>query len=458
MRPRIALVGRPNVGKSALFNRICGKRISIVDEAEGVTRDRLYAPAEWCGRQFELIDTGGIRFRSSDLFAEEIRQQAEIAIEEADSIIQVVDGQMGVTDLDLDVARILLRSGKPICLAVNKIDAECHANLLHDFYSLGIPQMVGVSAIQGGQLAELIEMALPPQSDEEVEAKDNSIKVAIIGRPNVGKSTLINQILQEERCIVSPIPGTTRDSIDTPFSLDGVNYTLIDTAGIRRKKAEPDVVDKFATIRTERAIERADLCVLVIDSQEGLTHQEKRIANQIEAEGKGLILFANKWDLVKGFRMEHSRQAIRTTSSFLDHCPILFGSAKEGRSVGDLFSQIGIVNAEARKHLTTGQLNRFIERALQNNPPPRVDGKRFRIYYMTQMGSQPPRFIFFINHYRLLTPSYEKYLYNQFRQEYQFTGNPIDFRFRSKPGRTEKEDEQTEISARRAKKNSKWQQ
>jgi len=432
MSVRIALVGRPNVGKSALFNRICGKRISIVDEAEGITRDRLYATGEWCGRHFEVIDTGGIHPRSNELFAEEIRQQAQIAIEEADSIIQVVDAQIGMTDLDLEVARILLRSGKPVCLAVNKVDVGAHGALLHEFYGLGIEQMIAVSALHSRHIAELIETALPPPLEAEQEEIDPSIKVAIIGRPNVGKSTLINRVLDEERCIVSPIAGTTRDSIDTPFTLDGVDYTLIDTAGIRRKRAESEVVDKFAFIRTERAIERADLCILVIDSEEGLTHQEKRIANQIEEAGKGLILFANKWDAVKGFRMEHSERAIRQSSSFLDHCPILFGSALTGRNVNQLFDQIQQVSEESKKQLTTGQLNRFIERALHENPPPRVDGKRFRIYYMTQIGSAPPRFLFFINHYRLLTAPYKKYLLNQFRKEYGFKGSPIRFRFEGK--------------------------
>lgn len=423
------------MGKSALFNRICGRRVAIVDEAEGITRDRLYSQAEWFGHPFEVIDTGGIILKSPDQFAEEIRRQAEVAIEEADSLILVVDGQVGMTDLDLDVARILQRTEKPVCVAVNKIDSLSQAEALFPFHALGIEKLVAVSASHGYQIAELVQEALaplPPSTD--VESSDR-MRVAIIGRPNVGKSTLVNRILDEERCIVSPIPGTTRDSIDIPFELDGKGYLLIDTAGIRRKNSEPEVVDKFASIRTERALERADICLLVIDSEQGMTTQEKRIATQIERAGKGLIIFSNKWDLVSGFRMEHCRKSIHDASPFLTHCPVIFGSAASGRNIDTLFDAIEQVSEGSKLRLTTGQLNRFLERAMQLNPPPRIQGKRFRIYYLTQVNTQPPRFLFFINHLNLLTQSYERYLHNQLRAEYGFIGNPLTFEFRPKGNR-----------------------
>lgn len=435
--PKVALVGRPNVGKSALFNRICGKRIAIVDEAEGITRDRLYSNAEWFGRNFEVIDTGGIILKSPDQFADEIRRQAEVAIEEADALIQVVDGEVGITDLDLDVARILQRTSKPVCVAVNKSDTYAHSDRIYPFFALGIEKVVAVSAVHGFQIAELVQLALsslPPVAEAD---QSNAMRVAIIGRPNVGKSTLVNRILDEERCIVSPIPGTTRDSVDIPFELDGRRYLLIDTAGIRRKGSEPEAVDKFASIRTERALERADICLLLIDSQQGMTTQEKRIATQIEESGKGLIVFGNKWDLVSGFRMEHCRKSIHDHSPFLTHCPVIFGSAQSGRNIDLLFNAIEEVAEGSKQRLTTGQLNRFLERAMQVNPPPRIQGKRFRIYYLTQVGTQPPRFLFFINHLNLLSQSYERYLHNQLRDEYGFAGNPLVFEFRPKGNRRE---------------------
>ncbi|MFA6914993.1 MAG: ribosome biogenesis GTPase Der [Parachlamydiales bacterium] len=320
--PKVAIVGRPNVGKSALFNAICNKRIAIVDEAEGITRDRLYCETELFGRQFEVIDTGGIDPRSKAPFNEQVKQQAEIAIEEADSIIMVVDVRIGVTPLDSEVAKMLLSTHKPLCLAVNKIDHPSQEWQLHSFHELGIKNIIAVSASQRWHIAELLETALnkvaPKDSEEE---KNPGIKVAIVGRPNVGKSSLLNYLMDENRCIVSPIPGTTRDSIDIPFELNDQIYTLIDTAGIRRKFAEKEVVDKFASIRTTKAIERADLCILMLDAQQGLTAQEKKIASEIEEAGKGCVLLFNKWDLVKGFRMEHCLKSIENDVPFLKHCP-----------------------------------------------------------------------------------------------------------------------------------------
>lgn len=425
--PKLAIVGRPNVGKSALFNRICKQKIAIVDEAEGVTRDRLYAESDLFGFHFEIIDTGGINPRSKVAFNEEIKRQAEIAIEEADTIIQVVDAHIGVTDLDKEVAKILLQTKKPVCLAVNKIDNLSQTSLMHQFYSLGISRLIPVSAAQGWQIAELLEAAFEnvPIAREEIEENANAIKVAIVGRPNVGKSSLVNYVLDEERCIVSPMPGTTRDSVDIAFTHEDQLYTLIDTAGIRRKGAEHEVVDKFAAIRTERAIERADLCILMLDVQEGMTAQDKKIANRIEEAGKGCIILFNKWDLVKGFRMEHVLMTVEEEVPFLKHCPKIFTSATTGRNIEKIFPLIQEVHQNSLKRITTHQLNKFVTSALQRNHPPMIMGKRLRIYYMAQVDIQPPKFILFVNYPNLMIESYKKYLYNQFREVYEFTGVPI---------------------------------
>jgi len=424
--PKLAIVGRPNVGKSAIFNRICQKKIAIVDEAEGITRDRIYSKADIFGFEFEVIDTGGIDPRSKADFNDLVKRQAEIAIEEADSIIMVVDSQIGITELDKEIARILLKTKKPLCLAVNKIDNLSQEGLIHQFHSLGIKKMIGVSATQSWQIAELLETAfegfprdLPPVEDSA------AIKVAIIGRPNVGKSSLVNYLLNEERCIVSPIPGTTRDSIDVSFTHEGTLFTLIDTAGIRRKQSEHEVVDKFAAIRTERAIERADICIMMLDAQQGMTTQEKRIANTIEEAGKGCILLFNKWDLVKGFRMEHCLQGIEEEVAFLKHCPKLFISAKTGRNVEKIFDIVKQVHSDSLLRIPTHQLNKFVGDSMQKIHPPMINGKRLRVYYMAQVSVQPPKFVLFVNFANLMTEAYRKYLYNQFREKYAFTGVPI---------------------------------
>jgi GTPase len=426
---KLALVGRPNVGKSALFNRICKKRIAIVDEAEGVTRDRLYAVGDCFGRPFEVIDTGGINPQSDLPFQEEIRRQAEIAIVEADVIAMVVDVTVGMTTLDEFVARLLLRTGKSIVLAVNKIDDLSRLDLIYPFYSLGISRVVGVSATQNFQIAELLEEAFSGLPLPEDESHDNSsVRVAIVGRPNVGKSTLVNYLLNEERCVVSPIPGTTRDSIDVELQSGEDHFTLIDTAGIRRKGAEHEVVEKFAAVRTQRALERADVCVLIVDAQKGMTTQEKRIAREIEAQGKGCILLFNKWDLVKGFRMEHCRKSFEIDIPFLNHCPILFVSAKTGRNLDQLFEAVKQVHEQQNRRITTGQLNKFVERAVQKYHPPMLEGgKRLKIFYLAQVDVQPPRFVLFVNNPKLMSEVYKKYLTNQFRQTYGFSGAPIQF-------------------------------
>lgn len=439
--PKLAIVGRPNVGKSALFNRLCNQRISIVDESEGVTRDRLYAKADFFGRPFEVIDTGGIAPGSTVDFNEAIRRQAEVAIEEADALVFVVDGKVGLTEVDRQVAQILHKKGKPITLAVNKIDNLEQMGRVHEFHSLGFATMVGISAAHGLQVAELLEHAFRDTKwEEEPEVDDGAIKVAIVGRPNVGKSTLINHLLDEERCIVSPIAGTTRDSIDIDIVVNGTLYRLIDTAGIRRKKAEHDVVDKFAAIRTERAIERADICIMVLDANEGMTAQEKKIANEIEELGKGCILVFNKWDLVKGFRMEHCLQGVRQEVSFLNHCPAIFASALTGRNLEKLYAEIDRVYAGANQRIPTGELNRFLEKALQTYHAPMLAGKRLRVYYIAQVAVHPPTFVMFVNKPELMVDSYRKYLINAFRKTFAFTGVPLVFSLRGKVDRHDRDE------------------
>lgn len=435
---KLALVGRPNVGKSALFNRIAKKRISIVDEAEGITRDRLYTTARYLNHEFELIDTGGIDAKSKAAFNEEIRRQALIAIEEADTLVMVVDGTVGLTAWDEEVAKILLRTQKPLCLAVNKIDYMHNEKLIHDFYALGIKKIIPVSATQGHNIMELLEAAFEGFDFEKEENISPEAKITIIGRPNVGKSTLINQLLQDERVVVSPIAGTTRDSIEIPFQFDDQELILIDTAGVRRKNKTQETVEKFAAIRTEDAIEKADVCILVIDATMGLTTQDKRIADMICEAGKGCVLFFNKWDLVKGFRMEHVKKAVQIESPFLAHCPLIFGSAKIGRNTLDVIASALEVFEASKMRINTGQLNKFIEKALQKNHPPMLEGgKRLRIYYMTQVAVHPPKFILFVNNARLMADTYKKYLINQFRETFGFAGVPLLLHLKNKPKRKE---------------------
>lgn len=439
---KLAIVGRPNVGKSALFNRIVQKKIAIVDEAEGVTRDRLYADSELFGFKFQVIDTGGIDPRSVAQFNEHIKRQAEIAIEEADTLVMVVDAQVGPTVLDKEIAQILLRTTKPLTLAVNKVDSPEKREDMYPFYALGIKEMVAVSASQNWQIAELLEAAFrdTPKENPEVDA-DPAIKISVVGRPNVGKSSLVNSFLKEERCIVSPIAGTTRDSIDTKIDYEGTSYTLIDTAGIRKKNKEHEVVDKFAAIRTERAISRADVCLLMLDAQAGITAQEKRIAKDIEEAGKGCIILLNKWDLVKGFKMEHCLRGVEDDVPFLKHCPILFISATTGRNLEKIFPLINQVEQDRRKRITTGELNRFVAACMQKNHPPMMKGKRLRIYYMAQIDIEPPRFVLFVNYPTLMADTYKKFLYNQFREHWGFSGVPIEMHLRGKDKNKETEEE-----------------
>jgi len=424
---KIALVGRPNVGKSALFNKLCKKRLSIVDEAEGVTRDRIYAESDCFGTSFIMIDTGGISPRKDLPYNELVKKQSFLAIEEADVVILVVDGHAGATPLDISLARDLQRLGKPIVLAVNKIDHPGQEGLIEQFSCLGIGDKIGVSATQNWHMAELLEAAISylPKKEKEQEAPDSQIKVALIGRANTGKSTLLNHLLGEERSIVSELAGTTRDAIDADVIRGGQSFLFVDTAGIRRKSKEHEVIDKFAFIRTKDAINRCDICLVLLDSREGVSAQDKKILDMVKESGKPAILLFNKWDLVKGFRMEHCLKAVDLEASYLQHCPKIAISAKTGRNLEKIFPEILTVFEFAYKRISTHQLNNCLERSMQLTHPPLINGKRLRVYYVTQVENAPPRFILFVNHVHLISDTYRKYLENQLRKTFLFTGCPL---------------------------------
>lgn len=437
--PKIAIIGRPNVGKSALFNRICNKRIAIVDEEEGVTRDRLYIECDFFTKHFELIDTGGIDPYSKLPLSEQIIEQAKIGAEEADSVIMVVDGKVGPTLVDEAVAKYIFTLKKPVILAVNKVDEESQNVYIHSFYSLGIKKIMGVSALHGFQLEELLEEALKDFPAGEKSVKSTRPKVSIIGSCNVGKSTLLNCLLNERRSLVSSVAGTTRDQIDALYIDGDKEYTLIDTAGIRRKQKEKDVIEKFASIRTKKAIERADVCLFMVDVQQGLLTQEKKALSLIEENRKGCIILLNKWDLIKGQRMEHALQDLQEKNGFLKHCPTLVISAKMGRNLEKIFPLVDQVFGYLHQKVPTPKLNTFIEKAMQLCHPPMIDGKRLRIYYITQLSVAPPRFALFVNYPHLFSESYKKYLINQFRKTFGFDGVFIDFEIRGKEGKNYKE-------------------
>jgi GTP-binding protein len=435
----LALVGRPNVGKSALFNRLCGQRKAIVDDAEGTTRDRLYGEATFGLLSFDVIDTGGLTFDGEDgSLAESIERQAAHGVEEADVVVVVVDGTAGLNPLDREVVGWVREKGKRVIVAVNKIDGSERDALVAEFYRLGIEPLVAISAVHGRNIYELLEEAfrgIPNDQEEEEVVRDN-VAVAIIGRPNVGKSTLLNALLGEDRSVVSPVAGTTRDAIEGQVVVDGMTVDFVDTAGIRKKNREREVVDKFAAIRTEGAIDQADICLLLIDATEGITSAEKRMAQMIEEKGKGCILVFNKWDLVKGRQMEHVEKWVRDEASFLRHCPAVFLSALKGRNVTKLFPLIRDVRDAQHLRVTTGQLNRFLEKATENYHAPMLEGgKRLRIYYMAQVETKPPTFVLFVNAPRLMLDTYQRYLVHQFRKTYQFTGNPLVFRLKARSRR-----------------------
>ena len=428
-KPLVAIVGRPNVGKSMLFNKLTGHRTSIVQDTPGVTRDRIYGDCEWCGKQFSLVDTGGIEPNTENDMLKFMRRQAEIGIELADCIVMVVDVQTGVTAADMDVATMLRKSGKPVALAVNKCDSVGPTNPeVYEFYGLGIGDLFEVSAIHGHGTGALLDWCLEQfPEDAWEEDTDEVIKVAIVGKPNVGKSSLLNQILGEERVIVSNVAGTTRDAIDSPFENETGKYCFIDTAGMRRKSRVDDIIEKYSNMRTISAIDRADVCLILIDANEGVTEQDTKVAGLAHEAGKASIIVVNKWDLIEkdGKTMDKMREEVRNGLAFMTYAPILFISAKTGQRVDRLFELIDYVSNQASTRITTGMLNSVLADAQTRVQPPSDKGRRLKIYYMTQVGIRPPHFVVFCNDSRLFHFSYQRYLENCLRNTFGLEGTPI---------------------------------
>ena len=434
-KPMVAIVGRPNVGKSTFFNRIVGKRIAIVEDTPGVTRDRIYQDAEWSGKQFGLIDTGGIEPSSTDIILSQMREQAEIAMELSDVILFITDGKDGLTTADTEVAEMLRRTGKKVILLVNKIDnMKKLPDFFYDFYELGLGEPIPISAANMLNFTDVLDEMIEAFPEDKYEEDEDITKIAIIGKPNVGKSSLINFLLGENRVIVSPIAGTTRDSIDTPFEKNGQKFTLIDTAGIRRKSKITNDIEKYSVIRSVAAVERCDVCVLMIDGAEGLTEQDKKVAGIAHEAGKGLILVVNKWDLVakETNTMRDFQRNLEAELQFMSYAPILFISVKDGKRVNQVLETCISVSESRSLRVPTGQLNSLIQDAIMMKAPPSDKGKRLKIYYATQVGVQPPLFSFQINNRELMHFSYSRYLENRIRDSWGFKGTSIKFIFREK--------------------------
>ena len=435
-RPLVAIVGRPNVGKSMLFNRLVGRRLSIVEDTPGVTRDRLYAECEWCGRKFDMVDTGGIEPTTDSEILLYMREQAQIAINSATVIVLVTDIRTGVTAADKDVANMLLRSRKPVVLAVNKADSTgAEDPAIYEFYSLGLGDPIAVSAVHGHGTGDLLDECLkyfPPAEEEDEE--DDCIKVAVIGKPNVGKSSLINRILGEKRLIVSDIAGTTRDAVDTMFENEQGRYMFIDTAGIRRKSKVDEKIEKFSVMRSQLAVERADVCIIMIDARDGVTEQDTKIAELAHESGKACIVAVNKWDLVdkETGTMEKMRKDIMRDLSFMSYAPIIFISAATGQRTEKLFELINFVNDQSNMRISTGMLNNVLADAQARVQPPTDKGRRLKIYYMTQTGIKPPNFVIFCNSRELFHFSYQRYIENQLRTVFGLEGTPIRIVIRQK--------------------------
>ncbi len=441
MKPVVAIVGRPNVGKSMLFNKLIGKRLSIVEDTPGVTRDRIYGETDWNGRQFTLIDTGGIEPRTDNQILEFMRDQAQIAIDNANVIVFLTDIKTGLTASDHEVANMLLRSGKPIVLAVNKMDSTGTVNPdFYEFYNLGLGDPIAVSAVHGHGTGDLLDACVryfPPEEEEEEE--DDAIKVAVIGKPNAGKSSLVNKILGEERVIVSNVAGTTRDAIDSRFTNDKGSFVFIDTAGIRKKSKVEEDIEKYSVLRATMAIERADVCLIMIDATEGVTEQDTKVAGMAHEAGKASIIVINKWDLVEkdGKTMDQMKTKIRQELAFMTYAPILFISAKTGQRVDKLFDMIDYVSNQASVRITTGMLNNVLADAQTRVQPPSDKGRRLKIYYMTQVGVRPPHFVIFCNDARLFHFSYQRYLENCIRNTFGLEGTPVILSIRQKGDKEE---------------------
>ncbi|MFA5577371.1 MAG: ribosome biogenesis GTPase Der [Tissierellaceae bacterium] len=434
-RAVLCIVGRPNVGKSTLFNKLVGKRIAITEDTPGVTRDRIYAEAEWLGKYFTVIDTGGLEPDSEEIIMTNIRRQVDIAVDTADLILFVVDGIEGLSPTDREIGNLLRKSGKKVLLACNKIDTPKTPGDIYEFYELGLGEPIAISAEQSLGLGDLLDEIvdnLPKNRDTDIN--DDLIKVAFIGKPNVGKSSLINNILGEERVIVTDIPGTTRDAIDTYFDFDGNDYVFIDTAGLRRKRSIYENIERYSVVRTLTAVDRSDICVLVIDATEGVTEQDTKIAGYAHDNGKGIIIAVNKWDLVKKETNTHLdfEKSIRKTLGFIPYAPLVFISALTGQRVHRLMELINIVNNNYSLRISTGVLNDIINEAVLLNQPPSEKGRRLRIYYGTQASARPPKFVIFINDKELMHFSYSRYLENQIRNHFGFAGVPIIFEFKQR--------------------------
>ena len=436
-KPLVAIVGRPNVGKSMLFNKLTGQRTSIVEDTPGVTRDRIYGECEWCGRTFSLVDTGGIEPDTDSEMLKFMRRQAEIGIELADAIIMVVDVRSGVTAADQDVATMLRKSRKPVCLAVNKCDSIGLVNPdVFEFYSLGIGDLFETSAVHGHGTGDMLDWVLANiPEDEGEEEEDDVIKVAIVGKPNVGKSSLLNRILGEERVIVSNVAGTTRDAIDSYFENETGKYCFIDTAGMRRKSKVDDAIEKFSNMRSVAAIERADVCLILIDANDGVTEQDTKIAGLVHEAGKAAIIVVNKWDAVvdkETNTMRDKENDVRRDLAYMTYAPVVFLSALTGQRVDKIFQTIQDVHAQNTSRITTGALNSVLADATARVQPPTDKGRRLKIYYMTQASTKPPHFVIFCNDARLFHFSYQRYLENQIREVFGLQGTPIRITIRQK--------------------------
>lgn len=428
-KPIVAIVGRPNVGKSTLFNKISGSRISIVEDTPGVTRDRIYNNIEWNGRALTLVDTGGIEPRVDDMMLGYMREQAQTAIETADVIVFMVDVTTGVTASDRDVATMLMKSRKPLILCVNKVDSVGELPMeYYEFYELGIDgDPIPVSSVHGTGTGDLLDRIVELCPDTEAEEEDDSIKVAVIGKPNAGKSSIINKILGENRLIVSNIAGTTRDAIDTAFENEFGRYTFIDTAGIRRQSKVNDRIEKFSVLRSKAAVERADVCLILIDGTEGLTEQDERIAGLAHEAGKPSVIVVNKWDAVEkdNGTVKAFEDKIRTGLAYMSYAPIMFVSAKTGQRVGKLFELINRIYEQSCMRISTGMLNDVLSDAVMRVQPPTDKGRRLKIYYITQTSVKPPVFVIFCNDAELFHFSYQRYIENQIREVFGFYGTPI---------------------------------
>ncbi len=431
-KPLVAIVGKPNVGKSTFFNKVCGGRISIVSDMPGVTRDRIYADAEWMGRKFTLVDTGGIQFKSDDIMFRHIRQQAEIAVDLADVILFFTDLKTGITREDYDVLDLLRKTNKPVLLVVNKVDNYLEADLT-EFYSLGLGDFFPIAAEQKQGFGDLLEAVVANFPEEDYEDDSDAIKIAVVGKPNAGKSSLVNRILGYDRTIVSDIAGTTRDAIDTPFTYNGKKYIVIDTAGMRRKRAiEEESVEQYSVIRSLNAVRRADVCLIVMDANEGLSEQDVKIAGFIHEEGKPSVVVINKWDLVEKdtYTVEKFKKQLNADLAFMDYFKYITLSAITGQRVNKLMEMVDYVYEKSNFRATTGLLNDVVTDAVRAVEPPSIKGRRAKIKYATQPSTQPPTFVFFVSDAKLLHFSYRRYLENCIRRSFQLDGTPIRLVFR----------------------------